>query len=287
MTELFTLNKTIYEYLRDYEETCTDAIFWAEETETWTIDVILEKVKEYAVGLNRIGIERGMKVVLRMERNISSVIMLLSVMAIGAEALLVSEKTNVLDFFNDDCYSSMKGYITRENNSGWVCVSLTDVDRDIIPETGTFSVCNDLYAPVVVLKTMLNGRTIKQKFSQHDLLKELYDMKSNAVCRKNDRMLAVLPLYTEFGIKVFLYALIAGCSLIFPKMFGNRHLLHCVEAYRVSAFCAADINLEEMMKYSGEYCLSSLKCIVVSEQEVTAALADGIQENLTAELIIL
>ena len=249
---------TVYEYLRECALSKPTHLLMADEADSYTCSDIYGRVNRTACGLNHIGIVQGSRVVLRTERNTASAVMLLSLMAVGAEIILVDENITVLDYFRYKEFENTQGYITHENNDCWVRVAFVDSDRDIIPSEGAFEACTqkDMAATQAVSLRCADKKWMV--LSQRDIIDMVCGMSlldDMLYCRN----LCIASIAGMVGLLSVIGSIIKGYSVMFPKLFGARHLLYCISCYDVDFVSAGKEDYLALTEYVHEYDTDRLK----------------------------
>ena len=154
------------------------------------------------------------------------------------------------------------------------------------PDLPDFPVCEDAYAPAVILFT--SGTTGKSKavvLSQYNLINDITTTAEIGWYLPHDVSLGILPLFHLFALVLLTGTLVMRYSMFLPDKVDVPHILDAIEQRRITRINAVPSLYLQMARAAAGRDLSSLRTGFVSGAPCTKEQFAEIEKNLGMTLM--
>ncbi len=299
--------QTFYEYLQAFAEEEPHKPLYMDDRKTLSANEVLEAVDQLATQLYSLGVTPGSFVALHMERSVDGIILLLTLWALGAVAVPAPTNLPLSHFLTGDGaalpldFALARSASSEEKKKGarptspldhpWELTHLADQKTAILtsafaPDSPDFPVCEDAYAPAVILFT--SGTTGKSKavvLSQYNLINDITTTAEIGWYLPHDVSLGILPLFHLFALVLLTGTLVLRYSMFLPDKVDVPHILDAIEQRRITRINAVPSLYLQMARAAAGRDLSSLRTGFVSGAPCTKEQFAEIEKNLGMTLM--
>lgn len=282
--------KSLYEYLFDYAKEEGKKLFFFDETERITVEETLYRVNALVDRLISHGIKNGDVVAFTPIRKKETVIVLYSLIAIGAVALLCDPFETTEEYLKNHLPDTKADHIifwngdSLEVKTGEKSFSLSVKEQK---ETCSLPQVDVKQTALVVFTSGSTGKTKGVKLSQYAFINTSEDTKDIGGYFPDDRNLEILPLTHVFGLSLVITALVARHAVFFPNKVEVSYLMECIEKYKLTRMnCVPTLYLKMGEEnQNGKYDLSSLRYGLIGGASSTKQQFDEIERTLSMKLV--
>ena len=290
------IEKSIFEYFREYAQACADQRFLYDEKRSYTVENAYRQAVRIGNQLYSFGIREGSMVALRCTRSIDTCLIYLALQMMGATALLADPHQGVEEYIHAAGVQA-EIYITNEDasddisaNGNW-CVRGKGMLQisDCAEETPCiFPTVIDLYRPATVVFT--SGSTGKSKgvmLSQYNLVNHIRNFSVSGCYFADDVSIELLPLHHVFGLAVLLMGVVKRYCIFFPERMDIVYVGECVQKHKITRIDGVPsfaLALAEHHK-KVNFCADSLRVGVLGGAPSTKAQFDFIEQELGIKLL--
>ena len=278
--------QTLLDYLKEYAQSSPDKKLLGDSNGWLSAAEVLQRVKDTADKLYGLGLRKGDWVPMRMEQTTDSIIMLLSLMAIGAVAPLTNPRVSVRQALADSQFDRHIEYTLSSESGCWalehngVLTALSDAPS--VP----FVHNTDSFCPAVVIFT--SGSTGKSKgviLCQNNLICNLSAINIIGGYRKDDIALGALPMDHVFGLIMLFGAIVLRHSLYLTAGSDLKTVVQTIQDQRITRMNGVTALYLNMAALKDDYDISSLRIGFIGGGPCTAAQFEKIEDELNMTLI--
>ena len=290
------IEKSIFEYFREYAAECKDRRFLFDESRCYTVEDAYQEAIAIGNLLYAYGIRAGSVVALRCTRSLDTCLIYLALQMIGATTLLTDPHQSVENFLRD-AGTRAEFLITNERasddisaNGNWEISGKgsLEISYPASEEERAFPTAKDLHTPATVVFT--SGSTGKGKgvmLSQYNLVNHIRNFSVSGCYLEDDISAELLPVHHVFGLAVLLMGLIKRYCILFPKTVDIKYVAECIESYKITRLDGVPsfaLALSEYHRDTG-FCADSLRVGVLGGAPSTKAQFDLIEQELGIKLL--
>lgn len=290
------IEKSIFEYFREYAAECRDQRFLFDESRCYTVEGAYQEAVTIGNRLYAYGIGASSIVALRCTRSLDTCLIYLALQMMGAATLLTDPHQSVEFFLRDAC-TQAEFLITNERasddisaNGNWEISGKgsLEIGYPARGEKRVFPTAENLHAPATVVFT--SGSTGKGKgvmLSQYNLVNHIRNFSVSGCYLEDDVSAELLPVHHVFGLAVLLMGLIKRYSILFPKTVDIKYVAECIETHKITRLDGVPSFALSLAEYhrSTYFCAESLRVGVLGGAPSTKAQFDFIEQELGIRLL--
>ncbi len=290
------IEKSIYEYLREYAAEHPNKPFFFDEERSYTVDEVYREAIAIGNRLYTMGVREGTMVALRCTRSIDTCLIYFALEIMGAAVMMTDPHQKVEAFLAsveakaDFCITNEAASQDISANGNWEVLGLgpLEIGCPARSEAMIFPVVQNLHAPATIIFT--SGSTGKHKgvmLSQYNLMNHIRNFSVSGCYREDDVSAEMLPVHHVFGLAVLLMSLYKRYCNLFPKTVTVPYAAQCIEKYKITRLDGVPsfaLALAELHR-AQPFCADSLRVGVLGGAPSTKAQFDFIEEELGIKLL--
>ena len=279
-------NQVLLNYLKEYAHAEPHKRLLGDHNGWFSAAQVLEQVENTAGKLYGLGLRSGDWTALRMEQTADSIIMALSLMALGVTAPLTNARTPVRQALLDAQFDREPEAVLSHETGSWMLEKNGRAYALEDAAAGPFVPSDDPFSPAVVIFT--SGSTGKSKavmLSQNNLTCNLWAVNIVGGYRKDDIALGALPMDHVFGLIMLFGAIVLRHALYLTAGSDLKTVVQTIQEQRITRMNGVTALYLNMAALKNDYDLSSLRIGFIGGGPCTAAQFVKIEEELEMTLV--
>lgn len=238
--------KTLYEYLKEFSGVRGEDEFLSDENDRYTVRGALKRIRSLATDFYAFGVRKGDYVLLRATRSMNSSLIYFALTAVGAVSVLADPHFKAREFLpRTGVDIRVKFTVTNEETSddvsegeGWRIYrgeKSADIRFDSSPVFDENIISWDSKLPCAIIFT--SGSTGASKaviLSQYNIVNNSEDTREIGWYLPEDKNIELLPIHHIFGLALICTAVVTGHAVFFPSCTDIKHILYCIERYKIT-----------------------------------------------------
>ena len=281
--------RSILSYLKELASLQPEKPLLGNDAHWLSAGKVLSLVEHVATALRRMNIS-GTTVAVRCTRTLETAILLLSLRAAGAVAVLIDPRDDVQTALQQtDAEIPVQAVIAQTGQTVFrITRGETSAELDLFalpPSAGSLLHSNADEPAFVIFTSGSTGKSKAVVLTEGNLVNNLIDSHPLGDYQPDDRALGALPLHHVFGLVLLSGAAVLGYGIFFPEKTDIASILRAIEAQRLTRMNGVPSLYLAMAEQCAEHDLTSLRAGFIGGAPTTVEQFLRIERTLDMTLI--